>query len=106
MVECQPRYQTILHQGSNNSLWGLSTCYWQILVTLDGIVWQASIEICNGFLTNIMGEDGAQSEGRSQSSRSEILPSLYPASESNNIGTRGASSAISLSQTNSRLDLE
>ena len=76
MVECQPRYQTILHQGSNNSLWGLSTCYWLILVTLDGIVWQASIEICNGFLTNIMGEDGAQSEGRSQSSRSEILPSL------------------------------
>ena len=42
----------------------LSTCYWQVLVTLDGVVGQASIEICNGFLANIVTNHVRQSEGR------------------------------------------
>ena len=39
------------------------TCYWEILVTLDCSVRQASIEICNGVLANLMTSHLSQSEG-------------------------------------------
>ena len=60
MVATQPRHQTFL-LGAQLSL---STCYWQILVTLEAVVRQASIEICNGLLAHIMTNHRAQSEGR------------------------------------------
>ena len=63
MVAVQPRHHTILHGPELCLSLSLSTCYWEVLVTLDSVVRQASIEICNGFLANFMSNHGPQSEG-------------------------------------------
>ena len=63
IVAVQPGHEREL-SPEPASVSDLSTCYWQVLVTLDGVVGQASIEICNGFLANIVTNHVRQSEGR------------------------------------------